>query len=80
MQVRDLIGYVQDQVSPGLMAIARRPEAQWTFAGLLWLVLAVRLFGRGRGAGGQSWMTIVDWAIVAVVAGAVWLGFRDLRW
>jgi hypothetical protein len=80
VQVRDLVGYVQDHVSPGLMAIARRPEAQWSVAGLLWLVLAVRLFGRGRGAGSQSWMTFVDWAIVAVVAGAVWLGFRDLRW
>ena len=80
MQVRDLVGYVQDHVSPELSALARRPEVQWGVAAALWLVLAMRLFGRSRGSGSHGWMTIIDWLIVGVVAGAVWLGFRDLRW
>lgn len=80
MQVRDLVGYVQDHVSPEVSAFVRLPEVQWGVAGLLWLVLAFRLFGRTRGSSGQAWMTVVDWLIVGVVAGAVWLGFRDLRW
>ena len=80
MQVRDLVGYVQGQVSPGLLALVRQPEVQWGVAAVLWLALAARLFGRSRGGSGHGWMTIVDWVIVGVVAGAVWLGFRDLRW
>jgi hypothetical protein len=80
VQARELVGFVQNQLSPELRALVRMPEVQWGVAALLWLVLAYRFFGRTRGSSSGGWMTLLDWVIVGVVAGAVWLGFRDLRW
>lgn len=71
MPIRDVIATIEEIISPVLRMLEDNALLRWGLAGLLWVVIVFRLFGRGPGQrhGLFNWY---DWLVVLGGIAALW--------
>lgn len=70
--LRDLLDALIQLLPRDVLNFLRKPEARWGGVGVLWLLLAYRLFGKVTGAR-HGWMGWLDWVILGSVVAGMWM-------